>query len=201
MREGICIWFTGLPSSGKSTLARRLFSLLQEKGYLVKLFDGDEVREKFFPEAGFSKEARINYLLKVAELVKKELSQNQIVICAFVSPYREIREKLRKEIGKNRFVEVFVDCPLEVCEKRNTRGLYRLAREGKIENFTGISDPYEPPEKPEIHLRTDLLSVEECVEKIFSYFLINKNKEEDFSKGEIKAPEKLKSSAGLDALF
>lgn len=167
--RGFCVWFTGLPCSGKSTLAKGLKKILELRGCKVKLFDGDEVRERFFPEVGYEPEERKAYLFKVAELVKEELEKGRIVICAFVSPYREIREKIRSFLGKERFVEVFVDCPLEVCEKRDKKGLYQKAKRKEIRNFTGLDDPYEPPLHPEIHLRTDICSVEECLEKIRSY--------------------------------
>ncbi|MFH8087097.1 MAG: adenylyl-sulfate kinase [Candidatus Aenigmatarchaeota archaeon] len=161
--KGLCIWLTGLPCSGKTTIAQKLSEELRKKGYKVRLFDGDEVRKTISKDLGFSREDRIENMLRVATLAQEYVLKGYISICALVSPYRETREKIRRMFSNNSFIEVYIDAPLEVCESRDIKGLYRKAREGIIKNFTGITDPYEPPENPEVHLRTDMLKVEDCV--------------------------------------
>lgn len=153
MDEGLTIWFTGLSGAGKSTLATLLAERLRGMGRRVELLDGDEVRRNLSSGLGFSKADRDANIRRIA-YVAKLLSRNGVIaITAAISPYREIRDEARAEIGT--FVEVFVDCPLEVCEQRDVKGLYAKARSGEIQQFTGISDPYEPPENPEVHLHTD----------------------------------------------
>lgn len=153
MDVGLTIWFTGLSGAGKSTLATLLAERLRGMGRRVELLDGDEVRRNLSSGLGFSKADRDANIRRIA-YVAKLLSRNGVIaITAAISPYREIRDEARAEIGT--FVEVFVDCPLEVCEQRDVKGLYAKARSGEIQQFTGISDPYEPPENPEVHLHTD----------------------------------------------
>jgi adenylylsulfate kinase len=153
MEEGFTIWFTGLSGAGKSTLANLLAEQLRERGKRVELLDGDEVRQNLSSGLGFSKADRDANIRRIA-YVAKLLSRNGVVaITAAISPYRDIRDEARAEI-KN-FVEVFVDCPLEVCEERDIKGLYARARAGEITQFTGISDPYEPPINPEVTVHTD----------------------------------------------
>lgn len=170
---GLCIWFTGLPCSGKTTISRELYKILTQKGFKVKLFDGDKVRKTLSKDLGFSREDRRENVMRVAKLAKEYVDKGYIVLCALVSPYRKDREEVRAMFEDGKFIEVFVDAPLEVCEKRDTEGLYKKAREGLIKNFTGIDDPYEPPENPEIHLRTDLLTKEEAL-KFLKNFLLEK---------------------------
>ncbi len=171
--KGFCIWFTGLPCAGKTTLAKKLYEALNEMGYKVRLYDGDEVRRTISKDLGFSKEERIENMSRVAKKALEDVAQGYIVIVALVSPYREARKEIREKFGDGIFIEVFVDAPIEVCEKRDVKGLYKKAREGLIKNFTGIDDPYEPPENPEIHLRTDLLTEEEAL-KFLKNFLLEK---------------------------
>src|SRR5437763_915381 len=153
MEEGFTVWFTGLSGAGKSTLANLLAEQLRERGKRVELLDGDEVRQNLSSGLGFSKTDRDANIRRIA-FVAKLLSRNGVVaITAAISPYREIRDEARAEI-KN-FVEVFVDCPLEVCEERDIKGLYARARAGEITQFTGISDPYEPPLNPEVTVHTE----------------------------------------------
>ena len=153
MDVGLTIWFTGLSGAGKSTLATLLAERLRGMGRRVELLDGDEVRRNLSSGLGFSKADRDANIRRIA-YVAKLLSRNGVIaITAAISPYREIRDEARAEIGT--FVEVFVNCPLEVCEQRDVKGLYAKARSGEIQQFTGISDPYEPPENPEVHLHTD----------------------------------------------
>jgi len=152
-QQGFTLWFTGLSGAGKSTLAGMIRDRLEGMGRSVELLDGDEVRTNLSSGLGFSKADRDANIRRIA-FVAKLLSRNGVVaITAAISPYREVRYEARKEIRN--FVEVFVDCPLEVCEQRDTKGLYKKARSGEIQQFTGISDPYEPPAEPEIHLHTD----------------------------------------------
>jgi adenylylsulfate kinase len=162
--EGFTIWFTGLSGAGKSTLATILVERLQAMGRRVELLDGDEVRKNLSSGLGFSKADRDANIRRIA-FVAKLLSRNGVVaITAAISPYREIRDEARREI-KN-FVEIYVECPLEVCEQRDVKGLYKKARAGEIQQFTGISDPYEPPLHPEIVVHTDRENPEQDVEII-----------------------------------
>src|SRR5919199_6739409 len=155
-QQGFTIWFTGLSGSGKSTLANLLVERLQGMGRNVELLDGDEVRKNLSQGLGFSKADRDANIQRIA-FVAKLLSRNGVIaITAAISPYREVRDAARAEIQDGApFIEVFVDCPLEVCEQRDVKGLYKKARSGEIAQFTGISDPYEAPEHPEITLHTD----------------------------------------------
>ncbi len=152
-RPGFAVWLTGLPSSGKSTLASLLAERLERLGQAVEVLDGDEVRKRLTRGLGFSKEDRDENIRRIA-YVAKLMSRNGIAaITAAISPYRAIREEARQEI--DRFVEIYVKCPLEVCIRRDVKGLYRRALAGEIPNFTGISDPYEEPLDPELVVETD----------------------------------------------
>jgi len=151
--EGFVIWFTGLPSAGKSTLARLVEQEICRRGLGVEVLDGDEVRQRLNRGLGFSKEDRDENIRRIA-FVAKLLARNGVAaITAAISPYREIRDEARREIG--RFVEVYVKCPLEICIERDVKGLYRRALAGEIPNFTGVSDPYEEPLDPELVIETD----------------------------------------------
>jgi adenylylsulfate kinase len=169
LEEGLTLWFTGLSGAGKSTLAEMVQERLIDMGRKAELLDGDEVRKNLSQGLGFSKADRDANIQRIA-FVAKLLSRNNVVaITAAISPYREVRDAARAEIPN--FVEVFVDCPLEVCEQRDTKGLYKRARSGEIAHFTGISDPYEPPLSPEIHLHTDLENPAQDVEIILARLL------------------------------
>lgn len=162
--EGFVVWFTGLPSSGKSTLAQRLKEELTKRGFRVEVLDGDVVREHISRGLGFSKEDRdenIRRIYHVAYLLKRN---GVVVITAAISPYRAIRNEAR-ELLKD-FVEVFVSCPVDKCIERDVKGMYKKALAGEIKNFTGIDDPYEPPENPDVVCETDKETVEESVKKI-----------------------------------
>ena len=164
---GFTLWFTGLSGAGKTTLARRIEQALRERGLRVERLDGDVVRQDLTRDLGFSKEDRDENIRRVT-FVAKLLSRNGVaVLCAFISPYRAARERARRECTN--FVEVFVDCPLEVLIQRDVKGLYRKALNGELENFTGISDPYEPPEHPEIIVHTDRETEDESVAKILGW--------------------------------
>lgn len=162
--QGYTIWFTGLPCCGKTTIANQVAVLLKKKGYLVEQLDGDIIRQNFSSDLSFSKKDR-DENIKRATFLAKMLSRNNVVVLAsFVSPYRKQRRKARKEI-KN-FVEIYVRCPVKVCMKRDVKGMYKKALEGKIQHFTGVDDPYEEPEHPELIVDTDIESVDESVRKV-----------------------------------
>jgi adenylyl-sulfate kinase len=167
MENGVTIWFTGLSGAGKSTIANQLVDALRSAGKRVELLDGDEVRTNLSSGLGFSKADRDANIRRIG-FVAKLLSRNGVVaITAAISPYREIRDEIRNQIVEYAdFIEVFVDCPLEECERRDVKGLYKKARSGEIKQFTGISDPYEPPLRPDVTVHTDRESVEESVAKI-----------------------------------
>lgn len=153
-RQGVCIWFTGLSGSGKSATAELLAVLLNEEGRRVSVLDGDVVRTHLSRGLGFTKEDRDLNILRIGFVASEIVRHGGVVLCAAVSPYRSARNQVRRMIGNDRFIEVFVDTPLEVCEARDTKGMYAKARSGELIGFTGIDDPYEPPETPEIVLDT-----------------------------------------------
>ena len=168
--EGFVIWLTGLPAAGKTTLARALKEELLKAGKRAELLDGDEVRRWLSPEAGFTKEDRERHLMRVA-YVSKLLARNGVaVIASFVSPYREIRRRIREIVEEDaKFIEVYVKCPLEVAMERDPKGLYRRALAGEIENFTGVDDPYEEPESPEVTVDSSEMTLDEEVNRVLSY--------------------------------
>ena len=153
-KQGVCIWFTGLSGSGKSTTAEVLTVLAMEHGRQVTLLDGDVVRTHLSRGLGFSKEDRDINISRIGFVASEIVSHGGLAICAAVSPYRATRDDVRNMVGPDNFIEVFVDTPLEVCEQRDLKGMYAKARRGEIKGFTGIDDPYEPPEHPEITLKT-----------------------------------------------
>lgn len=162
--RGAVVWFTGLPSSGKSTIAQAVYHRLLDRGVAVELLDGSEVRESLSRGLGFSREDREENVRRIG-YVAKLLSRNGVVaICAAVSPYRATREEVRR--NTTGFVEVYVDCPVDVAEARDTDGLYARARRGEIEEFTGVNAPYEPPKAPEVHIRAERESVHEAAWKV-----------------------------------
>ncbi len=161
---GFTAWFTGIPCSGKTTIADRVADILREKGYKVERLDGDIVRKGLTSDLGFSKEDRDENIKRVT-FVAKLLTRNGVsVLATFVSPYRERRAKTRQEIGS--FVEVYTRCPVEVCMERDVKGMYEKALAGEIKNFTGVDDPYEEPENPELILDTDKESIDECAQRV-----------------------------------
>jgi adenylylsulfate kinase len=162
--QGFTIWFTGLPCCGKTTIANQVAVLLKKRDFLVEQLDGDIIRQNFSSDLSFSKKDRDENIKRATFLAKMLSRNNVIVLASFVSPYRKQRRKARKEI-KN-FVEVYVRCPVKICMKRDVKGMYKKALEGKIQHFTGVDDPYEEPEGPEIIVDTDIESVEESVEKV-----------------------------------
>ncbi len=162
--KGFTLWFTGLPCSGKSTLAERLEGILLERGLKVEVLDGDVVRTNLSKGLGFSKKDRDTNIRRIG-FVCNLLTRNDVAaIAAAVSPYKEIRDEVREMIG--RFVEVFVKAPVDVLKERDVKGMYKKALAGEIKNFTGVDDPYEEPQKPEVLVETDKESVDESVAKI-----------------------------------
>lgn len=168
------LWFTGLSGSGKSTLANAVdhsLYLEQCKSYVL---DGDNIRHGLNKDLSFKKEDRQENIRRIGEVARLFVDSGQIVTTAFISPFREDREMVRKMFPESEFIEVFVDCPIDVCEVRDPKGLYRKARNGEIPNFTGISSPYEAPNQPEITIRTDELSIGHSVDKIITYLKAKK---------------------------
>ena len=169
--KSFTIWFTGLSGSGKSTLAVATEKALFESGYHTYILDGDNVRHGLNKNLGFSSRDREENIRRIGEVAKLFRDCGIINMTAFISPYRNDRQLARDLCEAGNFIEVFVDCPLEVCEKRDPKGVYQKARKGIIKEFTGISAAYEVPEQPEIHLRTDESSVEACVRKILNFLV------------------------------
>jgi len=163
-QRGFTVWFTGLPCSGKTTVADVVAERLKERGYRVERLDGDIVRKGLTSDLGFSKEDRDENIKRVT-FVAKLLTRNEVAVLAtFVSPYRARRAKTREEIGE--FVEVYTRTPVEVCIERDVKGMYKKALAGEISNFTGVDDPYEEPKNPELILDTDKESIEESAKKV-----------------------------------
>ena len=170
-QKGVTLWFTGLSASGKSTIAVALEGALAERNKLVYRLDGDNIRMGINKNLGFSAEDRKENIRRIGEIAKLFVDAGVITLTSFISPYREDRDMVRRlhdEAGMD-FVEVFVDCALDVAEQRDPKGLYKKARAGEIKNFTGIDDPYEVPEQPEIVLRSDQLSLDEEVSHLIRY--------------------------------
>ncbi|MEM2240580.1 MAG: adenylyl-sulfate kinase [Thermoproteota archaeon] len=168
--RGFVVWLTGLPSSGKTTIARILENRLRDGGLKVELLDGDDVRKWLSPEAGFTREGRERHLKRVAH-VSRLLARNGVaVLASFVSPYRNVREEVRRIVeGEGlRFVEVYVKCSLEECMRRDPKGLYEKALKGEVKDMTGIQDPYEEPLNPEVIVDSEVEDAEKCAEKIIS---------------------------------
>ena len=165
-QRGVAVWFTGFSGAGKSTIAEALTKKLKDEGYQLEVLDGDEIRENLTKDLGFSKEDRDTNIRRIGFVAKLLARNGVIVLVPVISPYRAIREEMRANIGS--FLEVFVNAPLSVCEERDVKGLYKQVRAGKIKQFTGIDDPYEPPTNPEIECRTDLEELSESVDKIFN---------------------------------
>jgi adenylylsulfate kinase len=169
-QRGFVLWFTGLSASGKSTLAALTEERLHEEGFATFMLDGDNVRHGLNRDLGFSPEDRNENIRRVGEVARLFAEAGVIVTTSFISPYREIRQSIRERMTReDDLVEVHVDCPVEVCEQRDPKGLYEKAREGEIDNFTGIDAPYQEPENPEIRVPTHELEPEECVDRIVGY--------------------------------
>jgi adenylylsulfate kinase len=157
------IWFTGLSGSGKSTLAVQLEAQLHAKGFTTYLLDGDNIRMGLNKDLSFTDDARVENIRRIGEVAKLMLDAGIVVLSAFISPFKVDREQVKQIVGEENYIEVFVDTPLEICEQRDVKGLYKRARAGEVKNFTGIDSPYERPEKPDVTIPTHQMSVDESL--------------------------------------
>ena len=168
-QKGVTIWLTGLSGSGKSTIAVELEHALLENKHQAYILDGDNIRFGLNKNLGFSPEDRSENIRRIGEVAKLFTEANIITITAFISPYRQDRDNARKLLKEGEFIEIYVKCPIDVCEQRDTKGLYKKARAGEVKEFTGISAPYEEPLKPELTIDTSKLSLEESTRAILKY--------------------------------
>ncbi len=164
--RGAIVWFTGLSGAGKSTLAHAVEEHLHQRGCRTFVLDGDNVRHGLCGDLGFSAADRGENIRRVGEVAKLFMEAGIIVLAAFISPFREDRNKVRAMVQPGEFIEVYCQCPVEVCEQRDTKGMYKKARAGKIEQFTGISSPYEAPAAPELTVHTSETSLQDCVQQV-----------------------------------
>jgi len=162
----VVLWFTGLSGSGKSTVANAVESQLMALGKHSYLLDGDNVRHGLNKDLGFSDQDRIENIRRIGEVAKLFVDSGVIVLTAFISPFISDRQQVRELVDEGQFLEVFIDTPLEVCESRDPKGLYKKARSGEIKNFTGISSDYEAPVTPDIHVKTAECSIDECAKQV-----------------------------------
>ncbi|WP_456397189.1 adenylyl-sulfate kinase [Desulfurobacterium sp.] len=169
--KSFILWFTGLSGSGKSTLSHCVEERLYQMGVHTYVLDGDNVRMGLNKDLGFSEKDRRENIRRIGEVAKLFVDAGVVVLTAFISPYRRDRDFVRGLVNEGDFIEVYVKCPLEICESRDPKGLYKKARAGIIKNFTGIDDPYEEPLNPEIVVETDKNSIDECADRIISYLL------------------------------
>lgn len=163
------LWFTGLSGSGKSTIANEVEKELFQKGYLTYALDGDNIRNGINKDLGFTPEDRKENLRRIAEVAKLFVDAGIITLAAFISPTLKDRKRIKNIIGKENLYEIYIDTPLEICEQRDPKGLYKKARSGEIKNFTGIDAPYEPPENPDLHIKTADAPLESCVKKVITF--------------------------------
>lgn len=170
-QKSCLLWFTGLSGSGKSTIANAVEQELYNRGIKTYLLDGDNIRHGLNKDLGFTETDRIENIRRIGEVAKLFVDSGLIVLTAFISPFKSDRQIARSLVQYDEFIEVFVNTPLEVCENRDPKGLYKKARKGAIKNFTGIDSPYEIPENEEIEINTDTLSINECCNKIINYLL------------------------------
>jgi bifunctional enzyme CysN/CysC len=166
LQEPVCLWLTGLPAAGKSTIANALEKRLFAAGHHTYMLDGDDIRLGLNKDLGFSEADRIENIRRVSEVSRLLVDAGLIVIVSFISPYRAQRDRARSLFEPGEFLEIFVDTPLRECERRDPKGLYAKARRGELQEFTGIDSPYEAPVSPEVHLQTMLQSPDECVDRI-----------------------------------
>jgi adenylylsulfate kinase len=184
----VILWFTGLSGAGKSTIAHALEEYLYNLGCCTFVFDGDNVRHGLCADLGFSIEDRVENIRRVGEMAKLFIEAGVIALTAFISPFRADRQWVRAIVQEGDFIEIYCCCPIEVCEDRDVKGLYRRARRGEIPEFTGISSPYEEPDAPELVLNTSELTVEECVERVAELL---------FARGIVPRPEEGKAATKL----
>lgn len=171
--KSVVLWFTGLSGAGKSTVAHAVEEALHQQGRHTFVFDGDNVRHGLCSDLSFSEEARKENIRRVGEMAKLFVEAGVIGLTAFISPYRSDRQKVRELVAPGDFIEIYCRCALEVCERRDVKGLYKRARRGEIKEFTGISSPYEEPLNPELAIDTGGSSVEACVEQVVEYLSRN----------------------------
>lgn len=164
--KGAAIWFTGLSASGKSTIAHHLEMQLYKMGHSTYVFDGDNVRHGLCKDLGFTAKDRSENIRRISEMTKLFIDAGIIAITAFISPYKKDRQQVRLLTGEEKFLEIYVKCPIEVCEERDPKGIYKKAKKGDIKNFTGISAPYEPPEKPDLIIESNKEGIDMAVEKV-----------------------------------
>ncbi len=170
-QTAVLLWFTGLPSAGKTTIAKKLEFELHSKGYLTYMLDGDNVRSGLNKDLGFSKEEREENIRRVGNVAKLFFDAGFIVITAFISPYKKTRDWVKKLIGEENYIEVFINCPLDICIQRDPKGLYKKALKGEIQDFTGISSDYEEPLKPDIKINSDKTTPKNEVAAIMNYLM------------------------------
>lgn len=168
MQNPFTVWFTGLPSSGKTTLAEALYDLLKGKGVPSVMLDGDSFRRAVSADLGFSLNDRQENIRRVANVAKIINKSGVVVICSFISPTEQIREMAKRVVGENYFFEVYVNTSLEVCKERDTKGMYKKAIEGIIKDFTGVNSPYEPPISPDSTINTTSKNSNQCAKEIFN---------------------------------
>ena len=166
--RGAIIWFTGLSGSGKSTLAHAVEETLHQQGCRTFVLDGDNVRHGLCSDLGFSSKDRVENIRRIGEMAKLFMEAGMIVLTAFISPYRADRERVRGMVEHGDFIEIFCNAPIEVCEARDVKGMYKKARAGQIAEFTGISSPYEAPENPELSVDTGKAELDDCVKQVIS---------------------------------
>jgi adenylylsulfate kinase len=167
----VIVWFTGLSGSGKSTLANAVEQELFKQGIRTYVLDGDNIRHGLNNNVDFSAEGRTENIRRIGEVAKLFIEAGVVVLTAFISPFKSDRDRVRSLVGSEEFIEVFVDCPLEICEQRDVKGLYKKARAGEIADFTGISSPFEVPENPEITIATGTIPLHQSVEQVSNFIL------------------------------
>jgi adenylylsulfate kinase len=167
--KSVVLWFTGLSGAGKSTLSVEVEKKLHQRGVRTYILDGDNIRHGLNKDLGFSAEDRKENIRRIGEVAKLMVDAGIVTLTAFISPYREDREMVRQLLGEKEFIEIYVKCSLEECERRDPKGLYKKARAGEIKGFTGIDDPYEEPENPELVVETDKQTLEESVKQVITY--------------------------------
>lgn len=170
-QKGFAIWFTGLSGAGKTTLAEKLQKKLNEKGYITKMLDGDILRDGINAGLGFNDEDRLENIRRAAEIAKLFIDTNIITICSFITPTEKMRERAKTIIGEPNYIEIFVDCSIEICEKRDVKGLYKKVRTGEIKNFTGINSIFEIPLNSDLIINTEYTTTEQCIQKILNYII------------------------------
>ena len=173
LQKPCILWFTGFSGSGKSTIANAVEEVLYNNGNFTYLLDGDNIRHGLNSDLGFDDASRVENIRRVGEVAKLFVDSGQIVLTAFISPFKDDRELIKNLVDKNEFIEIFIDTPLEVCESRDPKGLYKKARAGEIKEFTGISSPYEQPKKADIHIINNQTSIEKACNQIINFLIDN----------------------------